>query len=126
LEPDNRGLQVQRGALLLQTGGFAEAATQFRAMLERDPSWVEARLGLAESFRLAQRPLEAIDVLDCAHQTQPEEPAFIAAIGALAAELGDRLSASTALGALEKLAPNHPRTIALRDLLAEPLASTGT
>jgi tetratricopeptide (TPR) repeat protein len=126
LEPDNLGLQVQRGALLLQTGRYEHAASHFRAQLSRNPDSIESHLGLAESYRLAQRPLEAVDVLDRAHQAFPSEPSFIAAIGSLAAELGDRASAATALSALEALAPNHPRTSALRNLLTAPMASTGT
>lgn len=126
LEPENESLHMQHAALLLQTGKFQAATEAFAAMAERLPNSIEARLGLAESYRLDSRPLQAIDVLDRAHQAFPTEPSVIAAIGSLASELGDRQSAMAALATIEAMAPQHPRTMALREALAAPIVSTGT
>ena len=118
IEPKDIGLQVQRGKLLLQTGRLVHATELFRELVTRAPQNVDAHLGLAEAHRLQSNPIAAIDVLDAAHCAYPTEPTFIAAIGTLAAELGDKLSAEGALSALQALAPDHPRTLALHTELS--------
>lgn len=124
LEPRDIGLHVHHGKLLLQTGKLTRASSAFQELVRRAPTNVDARLGLAEVHRLQGNALDAIDVLDAAHAAFPEEPAFIAAIGTLAAELGDHFGAAEALSALQAFAPQHPRTIALQSALA-PSASMG-
>jgi tetratricopeptide (TPR) repeat protein len=113
----NVALRVQLGALYLQASRLDDAYALFEGLTKSHPESVEARLGLAESHRLAGRPLDAIDVLDRAHRERADEPAFIAAIGTLAAELGDRDAAVTALTTLKSMAPGHPRTAALETSL---------
>lgn len=117
LDPKNVSLRVQLGALLLQNHRNREALALFEALAAESPASVEAHLGLAESHRLGGRPVDAIDVLDRAHRDFPSEPAFIAAIGTLAIELGDRGAAEMALSALQAMSPEHPRVSMLKAAL---------
>ncbi len=122
LEPNDVPLHVQRGRLLLQNGKLIRATAAFQDLVTRAPTSVDARLGLAEAHRLQEHPIQAIDTLEAAHRAFPTEPAFIAAIGTLAAELGDNESALGALKALQSMAPTHPRTRALEGALEHQLS----
>ncbi|MBM4373709.1 MAG: tetratricopeptide repeat protein [Deltaproteobacteria bacterium] len=117
LDLTNVALHVQLGALYLQSSKLEAAHALFEGLASTCPESVDARLGLAESHRLAGRPLDAINILERAHRERSDEPAFIAAIGMLAAELGDREAAATALETLRAMAPEHPRTMALETSL---------
>jgi Flp pilus assembly protein TadD len=77
-------------------------------VLERDPDHLDALLSLAQLCRVSSNTVEAVELLNHAHRTHPNDPDVSAAVAQLASELGDHAGARQALDTLRQLAPDHP------------------
>src|SRR5256885_14840553 len=57
--PSGLAVRAELATVLLQSGRYDEAASEFRTLLSRDPSNFEHRLGLARALAWGEHPREA-------------------------------------------------------------------
>jgi tetratricopeptide (TPR) repeat protein len=71
-QPGNRQALMLRGLVGELQKRAEDAARDYERVLELDPQWDEARLGLADSFRESGRIREATAQYECLQQRRPE------------------------------------------------------
>ena len=79
--PRDRDARMWIGRLHLRMGHPDLAEPVYRTVMLEDRKNVAARLGLADALLRLRRTDDAIDVLDEAEQTEPENPEVLAALG---------------------------------------------
>ena len=115
--PDNVTLHAQRGVALAHSGRLEDAERAFLRALDLDENNIDAIISLAQLCRAKHCYVEAVELLDVAHQKAPADPTVIAAIGTTSLELGDFYGAHEALRKLTEIAPEHAETALLTELL---------
>ncbi len=91
-----------------------EAVAHYKAALERDPSLVEARLGLAEVLWAAKRSSEASEEFAAYLKAKPDDAKGHLGAARAAKDLGDDASVESHLRSSLELAPDDP--MALKEL----------
>lgn len=66
---------VKQAAALDASGAIAEAVDAWSRMVELDPSFELARMGLAQALIRANRPSDALEHLETALSSLPKHPA---------------------------------------------------
>ena len=113
LEPRNTSLKLQR-AVALAHGKLPERALEaFVAVLKDEPSHRDALLGAAQLARRLRRYVDAVELLDRAVASSPDDADVLVEVGTLAAELGDKRAAEQAVEHLRRIAPTHAALTAL-------------
>ena len=127
LEPSCLELRLRLGVALSHAGKFIEAQQAFVDVLDIDPSNVDALVSLGHLCRAGRHFVEAIDLLNFANQEHPLHPDVIAALAAVAVDMGDNDGALRLLRQLDRHAPHHPERDSLVSRLAggtvQPLAA---
>ncbi len=118
LEPTCLQLRLRLGVALSHAGRFMEAQQAFVEVLDIDPRNVDALVSLGHLCRAGRHFVEAIDLLNFANQEHPLHPDVIAALAAVAVDMGDNSGALRLLRQLDRHAPHHPE----RDSLISRLA----
>ena len=85
---------------------------RYRAALDRDPALDEARIGLADALRSADRLDEATRAYAECLRVDPDSPAALLGLGLVFAEQGDTASAEDHLHRASELDPNDSRALA--------------
>lgn len=119
LAPDDVELRLRYAVLLAEEGRTLEAQDAFIAVLDRDPSNLDALLSLAQLCRGARHLVGAIDLLEHARRLHGDHADVLAALAHVAIDLEDRDGAMRLLVHLQRRDPCHLETEALVRRLAE-------
>jgi tetratricopeptide (TPR) repeat protein len=120
VSPDDPWVTLRYVELVgLPAGAFDDAETRLRAVVSRNPSFVEARLLLGAVLTRAGRPADAVAVYREAVAADPTHPEALARLGLLLAELGDPAGEQALRTAIESSPiPRADLHLALGRLLA--------
>ena len=100
-------------------GRFGEAATAYRAVLEERPDDLPVSLALAFALIRADRPQDAVPLMETVLDARPDHPEALLVLGTAERALG-RDSAEGTLRRFLELAPEHPAAAAVRALPEQP------
>jgi len=125
-DPDYAEARLSLGDALRRTGRDAEAITQYDAVIKASPSASPAYFGYAMALVHAKRCPEALDALNHATTTFPDQGGFAHALArVLAAAPDDRVrDGRRALTIVDALLKNQ-RTLELAQTMAMALAEVG-
>ncbi|MBM4359643.1 MAG: hypothetical protein FJ096_16190 [Deltaproteobacteria bacterium] len=119
LAPGDIELRLRHAVLLAEAGRPLEAQDAFTAVLDRDPSNLDALVSLAHLCRRARHLVGAVDLLEHARSFHGDHPEILAALTHLAVDLEDRDGAIRLLVHLQRRAPAHPEAEELVRRLAD-------
>ena len=122
LLPANKDAQLQAGRLLMFTGQFEDAASRARAVIERDPSNVDALVMLGNAGAGLKDSDKTLAVLEQAIKQLPSEPRLQRSMGALQARRGNNEAAESAFTRAIAIAP---QSVEARQALSTYYWSTG-
>ncbi len=109
--PEHLESRHNLGLLLLQTGAPDAAAAQFRIVLDRDPSRLSTRMGLARALLAANDPAEAEAALADAMELARGDPEPMVLRGMILQGQGRYPEAKAALEDALEAAPGHEAAI---------------
>ena len=110
-----------KGVQALQESDFALAASSFREILEADPSFEPALLGLSEALAQQGDSVAALTLARQAVQLRPDSAPATLAVARQLAQLGASVQALEALSRLRALDPNEIQGYRLSALLLRDL-----
>jgi predicted CXXCH cytochrome family protein len=110
------------GIVAAERGDRAQAETEYRAAIHRDPSFVPAYVNLAEFFRATGREPDAATVITEGLAAAPDEPNLLHARGLQRVREG---RSAEALGLLERAAKARPEDARFAYVYAVALHSAG-
>jgi Flp pilus assembly protein TadD len=87
------------------SGDYLGAASYWQSLLDREPTNLDAALGLAESLRHLEQYAHAIDVLNSALAHHPDDPRALGLYGRTLVQIGE---ATQAIAPLEAAAAQDP------------------
>jgi len=122
--PDHAPLQVRWAESLLQRGEVADAIERFEHAIELDPDLLRAHRGLGQALLAAQRPHEALAVLEPARDRFPEDAGVrqeIARALAMTGRTEEARAARAAAAGYEVLTEMHDDVFA--EVAAEAVSS---
>jgi len=119
LAPNDVPLRLRYAVLLAEQGRTLEAQDAFIAVLDRDPSNLDALLSLAELCRAAHHHVGAVDLLEHARRFHGDHPDILAPLAHVAIDLADRDGAIRLMVHLKRTAAAHEELDVLVKRLAE-------
>ena len=118
--PDAAELYAQRGQLYYERGNYVDAATDFSAATELDPTTLSYSFALADVYLDDARPEKAVEVLDEVVKRVPDVEALLRL--AEAELIAERyLDASANLTIAQEVAPENPEVYYLLSQVQEEL-----
>jgi tetratricopeptide (TPR) repeat protein len=124
LAPDSASYKVAAGRALLQEGRIREALQEFSTAAERDPSAVEAHIGLGVSRARLEMHVEAATALERALELDPVHPAVRLQLASVYRHLGRNRDAEKQHAAHRQIEPHVTEIEQLR-VLAQPGRNPG-
>jgi len=105
VDPTSAQAEYEMGEVYRKHAQLEPAVTAFRRALALDPAAVPARLGLAKALRQLERPREALEALEPARDSAPDDPAVHFLLAQIYRDLGRTAEAQQEEAKFKQLQP---------------------
>src|SRR5262245_34177767 len=113
IEPNDAEARFMHGQALERVGNLRDAAGMYQAAIDANPDHVNARANLARMFVFAGAPERAMELLEPAMKTHPDDPDLLTSRAAARVQLKDLEAGSADARRALELAPTSENATAL-------------